>query len=92
MAVASRVGLRIAELVARFCTEGNCAPMGIESFDRAVIEANELTCTPEILLRAVANINEAGAHAGPNGLPMLLPGLNLVYGLPSETHRTHYEK
>ena len=91
LAVASRGGMRIAELVARFCTEGNCAPMGIESFDRAVIEANELTCTPEILLRAVANINEAGAHAGPNGLPMLLPGLNLVYGLPAETHRTHYE-
>lgn len=22
---------------------------------------------------------------------MLLPGLNLVYGLPGETHRTHYE-
>ena len=91
LAVASRTGARIAELVAQFCTEGNCAPMGIESFDRAVIEANALTCTPEILLRAVANINEAGAHTGPNGLPMLLPGLNLVYGLPAETHRTHYE-
>jgi radical SAM superfamily enzyme with C-terminal helix-hairpin-helix motif len=91
LAVASKTGMKIAELVARFCTEGNCAPMGIESFDRAVIEANALTCTPEILLRAVANINEAGAHAGPNGLPVLLPGLNLVYGLPAETHRTHYE-
>jgi radical SAM superfamily enzyme with C-terminal helix-hairpin-helix motif len=91
LAVASRTGAKIAELVAQYCTEGNCAPMGIESFDPAVIEANALTCTPEILLRAVANINEAGAHAGPNNLPVLLPGLNLVYGLPGETHRTHYE-
>jgi radical SAM superfamily enzyme with C-terminal helix-hairpin-helix motif len=91
LAVASRTGAKIAELIAQYCTEGNCAPMGIESFDTAVIEANALTCTPEILLRAVANINEAGAHAGPNNLPMLLPGLNLVYGLPGETHRTHYE-
>jgi radical SAM superfamily enzyme with C-terminal helix-hairpin-helix motif len=91
LAVASPVGARIARLVAEYCTEGNCAPMGIESFDPAVIEANALTCTPEILLRAIANVNEAGAHSGPHGLPVLLPGLNLVYGLPGETHRTHYE-
>ncbi|MBO0801468.1 MAG: radical SAM protein [Nocardiopsaceae bacterium] len=91
LAVASRSGAAIARLVARYCTEGNCAPMGIESFDPAVIEANTLTCTPEILLRAVANINEAGTHAGPHGLPVLLPGLNLVYGMLGETHRTHYE-
>ncbi len=91
LAVASAAGAKIARLVARYCTEGNCAPMGIESFDPSVIDANALTCTPEILLRAVANINEAGAHAGPHGLPLLLPGLNLVYGLPGETHRTHYE-
>lgn len=91
LAVASPAGAKIARLVAQYCTEGNCAPMGIESFDPAVIEANTLTCTPQILLRAVANINEAGAHAGPRGLPVLLPGLNLVYGLPGETHRTHYE-
>jgi radical SAM superfamily enzyme with C-terminal helix-hairpin-helix motif len=91
LAVASPAGAKIARLITRYCTEGNCAPMGIESFDPAVIEANALTCTPEILLRAVANINAAGAHAGPRGLPALLPGLNLVYGLPGETHRTHYE-
>jgi radical SAM superfamily enzyme with C-terminal helix-hairpin-helix motif len=91
LAVASPAGAKIARLVARYCTEGNCAPMGIESFDPGVVEANALTCTPQILLRAVANINEAGAHAGPRGLPVLLPGLNLVYGLPGETHRTHYE-
>jgi radical SAM superfamily enzyme with C-terminal helix-hairpin-helix motif len=91
LAVASPTGAKIARLVARYCTEGNCAPMGIESFDPAVIEANALTCTPQVLLRAVANINEAGAHAGPRGLPVLLPGLNLVYGLPGETHRTHFE-
>ena len=91
LAVASPAGAKIARLVAQYCTEGNCAPMGIESFDPAVVEANALTCTAQILLRAVANINEAGGHAGPRGLPVLLPGLNLIYGLPGETHRTHYE-
>lgn len=65
--------------------------MGIESFDAAVIQANSLTCTPQVLMRAVAIINDAGAQVGPGGLPVLLPGLNLVYGLPGETHRTHYE-
>lgn len=89
LAVAAPVGLRIAKLVADFCTEGNCAPMGIESFDPAVIERNTLTCTPEILVRAVEHVNTAGAVRGPGGLPMLLPGLNLIYGLPGETHGTH---
>jgi len=61
--VASRTGAAIARLVARYCTEGNCAPMGIESFDPAVIEANALTCTPAVLMRAIANVNEAGGSA-----------------------------
>ncbi|MFD8970386.1 radical SAM protein [Streptomyces sp. NPDC059568] len=89
LAVAAPVGRRIAKLVADYCTEGNCAPMGIESFDPAVIERNTLTCTPEILTRAIEHVNEAGADRGPGGLPKLLPGLNLVYGLPGETHGTH---
>lgn len=89
LAVAAPVGLRIAKLVADYCTEGNCAPMGIESFDPAVIARNTLTCTPEILMRAVEHVNEAGAARGPGGLPLLLPGLNLIYGLPGETHGTH---
>jgi radical SAM superfamily enzyme with C-terminal helix-hairpin-helix motif len=91
LAVASRAGAAIARLVAEYCTEGNCAPMGIESFDARVIEANALTCTPQVLMRAIANVNEAGAHRGSGGLPVLLPGLNLIYGLPGESHRTHYE-
>ena len=91
LAVASKVGARIAQVVARYCTEGNCAPMGIESFDSSVVDANSLTCTPQILMRAIANVNEAGASYGPCGLPVLLPGLNLVYGLPGETGHTHEE-
>ncbi|GAA3762035.1 radical SAM protein [Salinactinospora qingdaonensis] len=89
LAVASPSGARIARLVARYCTEGNCAPMGIESFDPVVIERNALTCTPQVLMRAVEHVNEAGARPGPDGFPILLPGLNIIYGLPGETHRTH---
>ncbi|GAB2763929.1 radical SAM protein [Streptomyces bullii] len=89
LAVAAPVGKRIAAAVAELCTEGNCAPMGIESFDPAVIERNMLTCTEDILLRAVEHVNAAGAERGAGGLPKLLPGLNLIYGLPGETHATH---
>ncbi len=69
LAVASPAGTRIAVLVARYCTEGNCAPMGVETFDPAVVARNPLTCTPEILLRAVENVNEAGAARGPVDCP-----------------------
>ncbi|MGW8375421.1 radical SAM protein [Streptomyces sp. ODS28] len=89
LAVAAPVGKRIAATVAELCTEGNCAPLGIESFDPVVINRNDLTCTEEILLRAVEHVNEAGAERGPDGLPKLLPGLNLIYGLPGESHATH---
>ncbi|GIF09691.1 radical SAM protein [Actinoplanes siamensis] len=89
LAVASPAGARIAALVVEHCSEGNCAPMGMESFDPAVIEANALTCTPQILRRAIDHINAVGAKRGPAGLPALLPGINLIYGLPGETHRTH---
>lgn len=89
LAVASPNGLRIARHVATYCTEGNCAPMGVETFDPAVVRRNLLTCTPEILVRAVEHINQVGADRGPGGLPTLLPGLNLIYGLPGETHATH---
>ena len=64
--------------------------MGIEPFDPAVVERNNLTCTPDILMRAVQHINNAGAGRGPGGLPKLLPGLTLnPYGLPGESHGTH---
>jgi radical SAM superfamily enzyme with C-terminal helix-hairpin-helix motif len=89
LAVASPAGARIARLVVEYCTEGNCAPMGMESFDPQVIERNALTCTPEVLRRAIDNVNAAGSGRGPDGLPRLLPGINLIYGLPGETHRTH---
>jgi radical SAM superfamily enzyme with C-terminal helix-hairpin-helix motif len=89
LAVASPAGARIAKVVAEYCTEGNCAPMGVESFDPAVIARNNLTCTPDIVMRAIDHLNAAGAGRGPHGLPRLLPGINLVYGLPGETHRSH---
>jgi radical SAM superfamily enzyme with C-terminal helix-hairpin-helix motif len=73
--VASPNGLLIARLVTTYCTEGNCAPMGVETFDPAVVRRNLLTCTPEILMRAVERINEVGADRGPGGLPIIFMGI-----------------
>ncbi|MGI5185406.1 radical SAM protein [Dactylosporangium sp. CA-152071] len=89
LAVASPAGRKIAQLVADYCTDGNCAPMGMETFDPVVVARNALTCTPQILRRAVEHVNEAGADRAASGFPRLLPGINLIYGLPGETHRTH---
>lgn len=91
LAAASPSGRQIAKIVADLCTPGNCAPMGIESFDLKVINQNSLTCTPEILLRAMANIEEFGAERTTSGLCKFLPGLNLIYGLAGETDHTHEE-
>lgn len=91
LAAASPRGKAIAKLVVEYCTEGNCAPMGIETFDQAVVAQNALTCTPDVLLRAISHIEEEGAAFGPGGQRKLLAGLNLIYGLPGETRRTHFE-
>ena len=89
LAVASPNGLKIARNITTYCTERNCVQMGVETFDPVVIRRNLLTCTPEILMRAVEHINEVGADRGPGGPPKLLPGLNLIYRLPGKTHATH---
>ena len=91
LAAASKRGREIAKLVSEYCTEGNCAPMGIETFDPSLVRLNHLTCTPDILMRALAHIEEYGVPVGPLGQRKLLAGLNLVYGLPGETRRTHFE-
>lgn len=89
LAAASPAGKRIAQLVCEYCTPGNTAPMGIESFDEVVIKKNLLTCSPEILVRAMDNIEEYGAERTKSGVCRFLPGLNLIYGLPGETAATH---
>lgn len=91
LAAASPRGREIARLVVEYCTEGNCAPMGIETFDQSLVRINHLTCTPDVLLRAISHIEEHGAVVGPHGQRKLLAGLNLIYGLPGETRRTHFE-
>lgn len=73
------------------CTEGNVASLGVESFDEVVIDKNNLGTTPEDVLEAIRVINTHGAARGPNGMPLFLPGINLLFGLAGESKRTHEE-
>ncbi|MDR2866958.1 MAG: radical SAM protein [Methanomassiliicoccaceae archaeon] len=71
------------------CTPGNVLALGMESTDLNVIDANNLNSVPDQVLRAVRMINLIGAQPGDNGMPKLLPGLNLIAGLDMETNGTY---
>lgn len=79
----------IARSLVEHGTDGNIAAFGLESADPVVHEANNLNATPEQTLEATRILNEASGHKGPGGLPYLLPGINLLYGLPGETKETY---
>ncbi|HLD02937.1 MAG TPA: radical SAM protein [Candidatus Nanoarchaeia archaeon] len=73
-----------AKIFVETCTPGNVAAFGVESFDMKVVIANKLNTKPEIAMRAIRILNKVGAKRGENGLPYLLPGLNLILGLKNE--------
>jgi radical SAM superfamily enzyme with C-terminal helix-hairpin-helix motif len=83
----------IAHIICKYNTAGDTAAMGMESADPAVVKANDLKSSPEETMRAIEVINEAGARRE-EGIPKLLPGINLIHGLPGEgmdTFRKNYE-
>lgn len=77
--------------VVEYCTPGNVAALGVESFDPIVCESNNLNSDPETVMRAIRIINKYGRGRGDNGMPKFLPGLNLIFGLIGETKNTHDE-
>ncbi len=79
----------IAQALVDHGTDGNIAAFGLESADPAVHAANNLNCTADQVLEATEMLNKVSGHRGPNGLPYLLPGINLLYGLPGETKDTY---
>ncbi len=75
----------ILESLVKVCTGGNLLSMGMESADPAVIKANNLNATPDQVMSAIRMVNDIGGERADNGMPKLLPGLNLVAGLEGET-------
>lgn len=81
-------GIKLTKDIVTYCTEGNIAALGIESFDEKVIKANKLNSDPETSLKAIEILNKYGKERGENGMPKFLPGINLILGLKAETKET----
>ncbi|MBW3015887.1 radical SAM protein [Candidatus Woesearchaeota archaeon] len=79
------------KVIVKYCTPGNIAAFGVESFDTAVVSANNLNSEPETTYNAIKLINKYGAERGDNGLPKFLPGINILFGLINESKQTHKE-
>ncbi len=81
----------ITQAIVKYCTSGNIAAFGVESFDRDVVAQNTLNSTPKVAYEATKIINKYGAQRGDDGLPRFLPGINIIFGLRGETKQTHIE-
>lgn len=79
----------VAKIIVKYHTPGDVAAFGVESVDPVVVKLNNLKVTMEEAIKAVKIINEIGARRGYNGLPELLPGINLLFGLKGETKETY---
>ena len=78
----------ILRTLVRHCTPGNVLALGMETADPEVVRANNLNATPDQVLWSVRAINRLGGERGSNGLPVLLPGINLLVGLLGERPET----
>ena len=81
-------GKRIAEIVAKYCTSGNIAPFGIESFDPHVRELNNLNGSLNDIFESIEIINNVGRSISQDGTRQFLPGINIIYGLEGQTQNT----
>ncbi len=82
-------GEEITKAIVEYCTSGNIAAFGVESFDPVVVKENLLNTTPAMAMKAIRIINKYGAERGENGLPKFLPGINIIFGLLGETKESH---
>ncbi len=81
--------IRIAKALIEYGTPGNVVAFGLESADPKVAKLNNLNATAEETYEAVKILNEVGGKRGYNGMPWLLPGINVIFGLPGETKRSY---
>lgn len=82
-------GIEKTKAVVKYCTEGNIAAFGVESFDPLVVKENTLNCSPHIAMKAIKILNDLGSERGENGMPKFLPGINIIFGLGAESKKTY---
>jgi radical SAM superfamily enzyme with C-terminal helix-hairpin-helix motif len=78
----------VARIIISHHTTGDVAAFGVESLDPEVVRRNNLKADEDQVMDAVRLLNEVGGKRPPWGLPHLLPGINLLYGLPGESKKT----
>ncbi|HHV94078.1 MAG TPA: radical SAM protein [Firmicutes bacterium] len=81
------LGAEVIDIICRHNTPGDVAAFGLESADPSVLAANRVETTPEETFAAVRLMNEIGGRRE-QGIPKLLPGINLLHGLQGETPKT----
>src|SRR3989344_3388580 len=65
----------ITKAMVKYCTSGNIAAFGVESFDLEVVNQNNLNTSPQIAYQAIKILNEFGQEHGEDGMPRFLPGI-----------------
>lgn len=78
----------VTQLLVDHCTGGNVVALGLESADPEVARRNNLNATADQCLEAIRAIDRWGSVPTDTGLPALLPGINILAGLPGETGET----
>lgn len=81
--------IKALKIIIKYHTPGDVAAMGIETFDEKIVRLNNLKIYPDDALKAIEIVNRYGSYRGWNGLPHLLPGINLLHGLPGESRETY---
>ena len=79
----------VLRTLCEFCTDGNVLALGMETADPRVFIENNLNSTSDQVLDAVRMINRIGSGRGERGMPILLPGINIICGLDGETAATY---
>jgi radical SAM superfamily enzyme with C-terminal helix-hairpin-helix motif len=81
--------VRVLETIVKYNTSGDILSFGVESFDETVRKKNNIDGTVEDVDLAVKIVNEVGSFRDEYGIPKLLPGINLIFGLFGETKKTY---
>ena len=79
---------KILESIVKYCTTGNSLSFGVESFDENVRKSNNLGGKAEDIFYSIDLVNQIG-NFRKFGIPSLLPGINLLYGLPGFSKSTY---
>lgn len=79
---------KITEIISSYNSSGDVLSMGVESFDPKVIFMNNLKIDGDKVIEVIKMINDVGGKRE-EGIPKLLPGINLLYALLGETKDTY---